>query len=254
MAYHSAVIKRIAQSISVPEDFRKSRAKVWMEALGLKGDEDLLEVLRRAVRGAVGQFNFWEGENQTVTWAYSSEGWFAVTRGEKDISSLNLVPKRTDLLGAVDAFFKLTPCLTIDTIKDPLFWAVLTHLFGGDPLRKRETLLWIMLDDLSYEYPKMPDISRLLPSKGCIDYNIMLYLRYMKAVTGYSGRIFDLYTETKLRMDCLRAVDTIMCLRPDLTVSSLDSFLWESGRRIRHTTPREEWDPLFCYRFGCYFY
>jgi hypothetical protein len=247
------VIHRIAKEVTVPPDFAESRAKAWATVLGLQGDEKPFAVLRQAACGAVGQFNFWEGEFGQITWASNSSDWFAFIRGEKSILSMNYPGKRAELKDNVTGFLDTTPELTIDVIADPLFWSIMTHLFGGDPLRKRETLLWIMLDDLRVMFPEVPEAAEA-PNRGCIDYNIILYLRYMKAITDYEGNRFDLYTETQLRTECLHAVEMILEKRPDLTVSSLDSWLWEAGRKIRHELPQKQWEPYFCYRIGCYFY
>lgn len=219
----------------------------WDKILEITPKMPQEEVIRRAILMACGQFNYWEVDGEVVWPGVKSEDWTAVALGKKPIEQMNMVDLRRWMLDRVEAFFKdLTPECPLDrVIVDPYWWDSLTHVFGGDPLRKRETLLWMMLDYLGYDVP--------CPQKGCIDYNIIVALRKNDIVTGYGGNRFSLYQETCLRMDCLEAIEFILDRYEDkFTVASLDAALYLEGRRIRKED--KDWEQYFCYRPGCYFY
>lgn len=231
----------------------------WIQPLGLDKwvgpDDDLNDIpanetlanytIQQAILGSIGNFNFWE-EDGKITWpGLTSDDWFKVVQLEKSIEQMNMAVKRKELWNNAIEF--MTDLNLIEIIYDPIWWAALSAVFGGDPLKKRETLLWVILSDIGFS--GIP-----LPNTGCIDYNVILSLRYFGAITGYEGNIFNLIDETKLRFECLEIVKQILIERPDLTVSTLDSFLYDAGKYIRNAIPREEWDPYFCYRFGCFFY
>jgi len=219
----------------------------WYDVLELTPYMSDRDVITRAAVMACGQFNYWE-EDGEVRWpGPSSEDWTAVALGKKPIEEMNLVDVRRRMRDRTLEFLKgFTDDGAIETaIHDPRWWDCLTHVFGGDPLRKRETLLWMMLDHLGYAAP--------CPQKACVDYNLIVALRRHLVVGGYKGNRFDLYGETCLRMDCLQAVEWIYhYFEGTFTVASLDAALYLEGRRIRKE--EDDWEDYFCYRPGCYFY
>lgn len=247
------LIKNIQPDINLNRSFR------WIKALGLDKwggpDEDLNNIptnkslaayaIQQAVLSSIGNFNFWEKDGKIAWPGLSSNDWMKVIRFEKPIEEMNLVEKRKELWDKAVHFMSDSE-LTND-IHDNIWWEALAIVFGGDPLAKRETLLWITLSDLGFTQMH-------LPNAGCIDYNIILALRYLEIITGYEGNIFDKTEETKLRFECLHVVEQILKERQDLNVSDLDSFLYKMGRYIRYEFPREIWDPYFCYRIGCFYY
>lgn len=220
----------------------------WDKILEVTPSMSMKEVIRKAVLMACGQFNYWEGDNGEVTWpGVKSEDWTAVILGKKPIEEMNLVEVRRQIYDRTMRFLRETSSEKpfAIPISDPYWWDALTHVFGGDPLRKRETLLWMMLDYLGYDVP--------CPQKGCIDYNIIVSLRKHGIVTGYSGNRFNLYQETCLRMDCLEAIEAILDRYEDtFSIASLDAALYLEGRRIRKE--EKNWEQYFCYRPGCFFY
>ena len=216
---------------------------IWQIGLGLDGGSSCGLIYKRVFESCSGNFNYWQVDDKIVWPDTSSSGeWFAVIRGEKPIEDMNLPDLRKHLLQETSEFLHSSSNVEIE---DKLWWAALSHVYGGDPLRKRETLAWIILTDLGFK--NIPIVQR-----GCIDYNLIVALRFNGCVYGYKGNKFNLYDETKLRTDCLLAVEEILNLRSDLTVSSLDKILYFLGRKIRHTT--SDWEQYFCYRIGCYFY
>lgn len=234
------------------------RAHIWIPLLGIdqwtephfeisdiRSNEALQKyVIKQSILATIGSFNFWEMDN-TITWPdLGTEDWFKVVKNEKPIEEMNLVGIRKYLYNLALDFTEIS-----DLPKDiysEIWWTTLSAVYGGDPLRKRETLLWIILNDLGF-------VGMPLPNKGCIDYNTILMLRFFGAVE-CKGNVFNILSETKLRYECLSVVEQILNARIDLTPSQLDNFLYSAGRQIRHEMPREYWDPYFCYRLGCYFY
>jgi hypothetical protein len=247
----------LGTGIKLIPDFKVSRVKMWDELLGISGQTG--ETVRRAVLGSAGQFNFWE-RNGKIEWktGFNSDSWFCFVReycseGQQEIKErikntlnyYNLPDIRIKLIENTEKFLAESSDL-VSCIRDPYWWEALSHVFGGDPLKKRETLLWMILTDLGIDAQEQ--------KKGCIDYNIILLFRFLGIITGFDGNIFTLYDETRLREECLKAVEYILEKRPDLSISELDFHLWSEGRQIRGTRPQEEWDPFFCYRLGCFFY
>lgn len=233
--------KRLAKFLGEPSPLP------WDKVLELTPDMSDYEVIKRATVMACGQFNYWEEDGEVKWPGPSSEDWTAVTLGKKPIEEMNLVETRRDIrertLGFIEAF---TDDGAIEgAIHDSRWWDCLTHVFGGDPLRKRETLLWMMLDYIGYVAP--------CPQKACVDYNLIVALRRYQVVCGYEGNRFDLYGETCLRRDCLEAVEWMYyTFEGTFTVASLDAALYLEGRRIRRE--EDDWEDYFCYRPGCYFY
>jgi hypothetical protein len=234
-------LEKLTRNISVKVDY--NRTEVWKSLLDINPMSDDDFILKRAILGAAGQFNYWEEDGKIVWPAISSDDWFKVVTGKKPITEMNLCLKRTEIYVTVSDFLKNNQIC----VMDPVWWDSLSFVFGGDPLRKRETLLWIMLTDLGYE--NLP-----AQKKGCIDYNIMLFLRFSGVIKEYGGNIFNLYEETKLRTECLEVIERILDKRKDLTIQKLDSFLYFSGKEVRHIMDMHFWEPYFCYRLGCFFY
>lgn len=223
------------------------RGQMWRELLGVTKDTPNSKVIQLATLSAAGNFNYWE-DNGKVNWSsINSSDWFAVIRGEKKIEEMNLPVLRTAFYTATYNFLK--SCGTHPD--DPIWWDCLSHVFGGDPIKKRETLLWIMLFDMGYSVCMPPEV-------GCIDYNIMLLCRYHKLISNNEpyeeGTPVDLYVETAIRKDCLLVCHELLLMSDNrLNISKLDDILFNLGRQLRKTS-RSIWEPYFCYRFGCYFY
>jgi len=255
-------IQELIDNIQPDTDLNKSRR--WVKPLGLDqwtdtssewlGKEETLPsleneafasyTLQQAILGTIGNFNFWEEEG-VIKWSgVDSSDWFKVVRIEKSIWDMNL-PKIRKIFW--DSAIENMQKFPIHKIYDESWWNRLTELYGHDPLKKRETLLWIILTDLGFQ--NLP-----IQNKGCIDYNIILAFRYLGIVIGYKGNIFNLREETELRFECLHVIESILKARPDLSISDLDSLLYRFGRYIRCVEPPEHWDQFFCYRHGCYFY
>lgn len=243
MAIENKKLSQIVHSIEVDKSF--DRKAMWCHLLGVSDPFNEEKFLKRSIVSAGGNFNFWQKDKKIVWPNLNSNDWFKVVRGIKPITEMNMVDERMKML---DASINLINESSLPTdLADKHWWEVLSSVYGGDPLKKRETLLWFMLNDLGYK-------KALQPNWGCIDYNIMLYFRYNGIVKGYHGNIFKIYEETRLRYECLQAINNILHTRDDLTVQEVDMWLWGEGRKIRHSIPRERWDPWFCYRIGCYFY
>jgi len=233
----------IQPGISLPVDFADQRNKLWRKLLGIKKRTKTKTVIKKAILGSIGNFNYWE-DNGEVKWPDNvhSYNWFEVVRGEKDINSMNLPGLRKHFVSIANSFIRKT---NIETgIKKAEWWNLLSISYGGDPLKKREVLLWIMLSDMNIK-------TTLPPNLGCIDYNTIVALRYLKIVNGYEGNSFDYIEETKLRTECLKVVEEII-QKTRLGVSEVDAWLYYTGREIRHNY--KDWEKYFCYRLGCYFY
>jgi len=201
-------------------------------------------ILQQAIFGTIGDFNYWE-EDGEIKWPdLSAADWFKVIRHEKPLYEMNLPELREQLWKAAIDFM---PTFEIPDIYTLEWWNKLSEVYGNDPLRKRETLLWIILTDLGF--PNLPT-----PNRGCIDYNIILAFRYLKIIVGYNGSSFGIKEETDLRFECLSVIEQVLDARPDLSISDLDSLLYKFGKYIQHTVSREEWEPFFCYRPGCFYY
>jgi len=202
-----------------------------------------MERIERATKMACGQFNYWEGKHGDIIWpGVSSEDWTAVVLGEKDIEEMNLVQTRKRILEATEQYLK-DNLASPQVINRDWWWRGLTFAFGGDPLRKRETLLWMMLRGMGFDPP--------IVQCGCIDYNVIVALRKHGIIEGFKGNMFDLLSETQLRYECLQAIGRLLDSN-SLTISGLDALLYGEGRSIRKTEP--DWEDYFCYRPGCYFY
>jgi hypothetical protein len=251
------------KDIKIEDGFVDNRKKLWHELLGTSPETKSQKIIEQAIYGSIGQFNFWEdttivGEG-VIAWAENrnSSNWYAFIRDDRvgcwgsmaEKHKLNLIDKRLSFLSDAERFIKDSGDLE-KCIKDPVWWNALSAVFGGDPLKKRETLLWITLTDLGFKVPEQ--------KRGCIDYNIILLFRYLGLIKGYAGNIFTLYEETKIRYECLTVINYILGHSKQhklgLTISNLDAWLWAEGRKLRRSLPREVWDPSFCYRFGCFFY
>lgn len=229
----------------IPPGPFQSRREIWMKQLKLDEGTPFPEVMWRAVRATIGNFNFWEGDNEDVTWPENIGGaeWFKVATGERSLEGFNLKELRQKYLERGGAFIRKY-ALWSKFLTDPSWWTKLTEVYGNDPLRKRETLLAIVLHDLGYDV--------LWPMQGCIDYNVIVTLRSNGIVTGWLGNQFTLEEETFLRMECLLAIMTILKERPDLNPSIVDEILYSEGKRIRRMD--RDWERFMCYRPGCYFY
>jgi len=224
------------------EKVEKCKPLPWEIILDVNGLSEK-EKIERSIKMACGQFNYWE-ENGKITWPnLSSEDWTDVVLGKRDIETMNLVQTRKQILKNTEDFISISN-LT-ENIKDYNWWEALSYVFGGDPLRKRETLLWIMLTGLGFPIP-------FKIREGCIDYNVIVSLRYHGIVTGYIGNQFNILQETQLRYDCLHVIEKMLEMRKDLGINDLDAHLYLQGRNIRKTV--DNWEDYFCYRFGCYFY
>lgn len=227
------------------------RKDIWMKMLEIS-EEDLNskratsrweEIICRATQCCIGNFNYWE-EAGKITWPKNINGqlWFDVVMGRRDINTLNLVDLRKKFLIKCREFLK---DFNLNDIYTTSWWTKLTDVFGKDPLKKRETLLYIILTDLGFK-------DLYCPNKGCIDYNIIVALRFFGIIEGYEGNIFDLATETKLRNECLVVCDELIARQKWLNVSILDNILYSEGKRIRKTY--DNWEDYFCYRLNCYYY
>lgn len=247
MIDHEA-LESYVRDLKIKDYDLEERRCSWIDSLGVvtAGPETMIE---RAILGSSCQFNFWQVGRKVQWGRFSSVDWWAVVRGEKDIKSMNLAQKRKKLYDAAAAYIKkskktgtLEHCIT-----EKVWWYNLAVVFGGDPVHKRETLLWMMLTEMGFS-------CAAAPADGIIDYNVILFLRMKGIVTGYEGNRFNLHEETMLRKDCLRVAEIILSKRPDITIPMLDVELYGRGREIRHIRPFKEWEPFFCYRPGCFFY
>ena len=203
--------------------------------------------MRLAIRATIGNFNFWEGPEGRITWPEGLGGsaWFEVATGKRSVKEFNLSPLREAFLIVGEAFWKNTPLSIHETpIQNPSWWTRLTECYGNDPLRKRETLLYIILYDLGWD--------AVPPMQGCIDYNVIIALRHKGIITGFDGNEFNETEETLLRMECLVAIMNILNIRQDLTISMMDQELYLGGKWIRKHDPN--WEKHMCYRPGCYYY
>lgn len=232
------------------------RKGTWKELLKIDDNTKPSEIIRRAILSCAGNFNYWE-ENGQIAWPNNMSGttWFEVIVGERDIKTMNIYPTRMKILARANKFINQSGT-DIKCLYDNNWWNKLHDAFGLDPLKKRETLLYIILTELGIndvDTSKIP-----CQNMACIDYNIIIALRYAKAVTGFTGNIFDLKTETKLRYDCLQACEEIFNISKCnnthqlISIGKLDNFLYSTGRYIRHNI--KNWEDFMCYRFGCYFY
>lgn len=227
------------------------RGDVWRQLLEITSSDvhqTDKEIIERAILSCCGNFNYWEVDGK-IEWPENLNGqsWFDVIMDRRDINTMNLPKLRSDILGTTRVFLQQNfySIHSIYSIRSPYWWADLSKAFGNDPLRKRETLLYIILSDLGFK-----DI--YCPNVGCIDYNLIVALRYHGIIEGYAGNTFNISEETNLRTECLVVCQEILKRYPELNVSKLDNVLYTEGRCIRHTEP--DWESHFCYRFGCYFY
>jgi hypothetical protein len=236
----SGKLSNLAESIPDPNpDF------VWgaEEVMGLVYEDDREQFLRSAVLWAIGNFNFWEA-NSSVAWPIVP-AWRDVIQGKEPLHRMNLYDERQELWRKAEEFMDEECGCLVPHVKEVAWWEALSHVFGGDPLRKRETLLWIALEDVGCPVPVV--------RKGCIDYNVIVTLRASGVVNGYEGNSFNLYEETKLRRECLVAVERLLEIK-SWKIGELDAHLWWAGKNFRKTNPRDVWEPFFCYRIGCFFY
>jgi len=199
------------------------------------------EIIERTILCCVGNFNYWEEDNK-ISWPKEISGitWFEFVMGRRSIQSLNLWQKRLDLYNSAKDWISKTNF----ELNNPSWWNEMNIVFGNDPLKKRETLAYIILTDLGFECH--------CPNVGCIDYNIIVALRRHGIITGYDKNYFEINEETQLRYECLLVCYEILKRVPQLTVSTLDILLYDEGRRIRHN--EYEWERYFPYRFGCYYF
>lgn len=237
-----ALLKHFTRDLIAPKG---DRGHVWRDLLEIKPRTPKKKIVERAIKAAVGNFNYWEQEGQ-IKWPAGLNGasWFDVVMGRRNIKTLNLVHRRRVLLARAETFTMNHP-LHEDAMLSKWWWHELTAAYGYDPLRKRETLLWIVLNDLGFK--NLP-----VPNMGCIDYNVITAFRHLGIVIGFEGNMFSEDSETQLRTECLTAIMYILQWRSDLTVSTLDDCLYNLGKKIRHEEP--DWEKCFCYRFGCYYY
>lgn len=216
----------------------------WQDLLEVeKHDFDVL--LERAIKGCIGNFNFWEGDDGSVAWPKGISGttWFKAAIGKQSVDDYNLAELRKSFLAKANLFIGFYQSKGI-TPKEHEWWLRLAEAFGNDPLHKRETLLWNILYDCGYKDFPCPNI---LP----IDYNIIIALRHQKVLTGFIGNIFSLEEETHLRYEAL-CCGYYMAQHVETTPTNLDAFLYRLGKDIRENNP--DWELSFCYRKGCYFY
>ena len=236
----TTLIQKLANEIPKCGD----RKSIWEKQLGLKESYPKELAVFKAVLGAGGQFNFWEGESHksdsSEAIGSGSDKWFAVVRGDIPIYAMNLVQTRIDVYKNCLTFLACG-CNPLD--KE--WWEGLHKAYGYDPLRKRETLCWMILKDLGVDVVIEP------PAKGCVDYNLIVALRHLGIVTA-KGNVFDTETETELRKNCLLVCEQLLVLKPELTVMDVDSYLYNMGKHIRKTV--SNWADYFCYRVGCYYY
>jgi len=234
--FHNSFIK----DIPVPDRYQD-----WINFLEITENDSATDIIIRATISCSCNFNYWE-EDGKISWPAGVNGiaLMDALAGRRSMQTLNLYHTRAGMYNRIVDWLEKRP---ID-INSKKWWAELSIEFGHDPLRKRETLLFIILSDLGL-FDKQ---SNVCPNVGCIDYNVITALRFHGVIEGYEGNIFDEETETQLRTECLSICQFILQLNKSIDISGLDYILYNEGRRIRYNEP--EWEKFFCYRYGCYFY